>query len=273
VGALGCSVAVLAACSSSTTGHGRTSAAAPQTGVSLAGPTAFPSSVATQTAPASSAGATACGSNAYCDDFSNPKSGWTVENQAHYFAQYDPYHGGTYRIGERTQATAFEDAPVQISSLSHDYSVQVDVDAIPGTSMPGTDSFGIGCWLHQSDDGQSTSGFIFLVDATSASIGLWDNSDGSYHQLAKQPVNNLAGAGVPDHLTAQCLQGSSGGGAAAQLSLSINGTQAVTASYANSVQNYPWSVGEHVALLASGANSDVFYDNFKITSKCSGGLC
>jgi hypothetical protein len=32
-------------------------------------------------------------------------------------------------------------------------------------------------------------------------------------------------------------------------------------------------VGERVGLLAVGAGSDVFYDNFAVTGKCAGDFC
>jgi hypothetical protein len=72
---------------------------------------------------------------------------------------------------------------------------------------------------------------------------------------------------------AQCVQGSTGGGAEAQLSLSVNGTPVVHTTLAKSVRTFAWDVGDQVGLLASGAGSDVFYDNFTATSKCSGDLC
>lgn len=267
--------AVLTACSSSVTGKGTTVPSSPASSPiasSSAPASGFPSS------PAASSGGTAGGSCAsdadYCDDFTSQSTGWPVENKAHYFAGYDPYLGGTYRVGERTDATVSETAPFDVTKISSDYSVQVDVDAVLGTAMPSGTGMGISCWEHEAKDGQSTSAFVFLVTDAETSIGLWSEADGAYHDIVTNKTPGLLKtAGAPNHVTATCIQGTSGGSAEAHLGIAINGTDAATATYAKSVKNYEWGVGSHVGVLASGKDSDVFYDNFTLTSKCEGTYC
>jgi hypothetical protein len=267
-------MAVAAACSSTTGGKG-TSSPSPSVPATSSG--ASPSATGFPSTPAASSSTPAtggCPTGAYCDDFSSSGSGWPVENKQHYFAQYDPFLGGTYRMGERTAATASEVAPFEITKIASDYSVQVDVDAVLAKTMPAPTSFGVSCWEHATKDGSSTGAFVILVSSTKASIGLWSDEDGSYHSITTKPVDGvLKTDGTANHLTVTCIQGTSGGSAQAQLAVTVNGTQVASANYAKGVSTFAWAVGPHIGLLASGESSDIFYDNFVITSKCQGEFC
>ncbi len=259
---------VATACSNGTNGKGTTAPGltSPAAG-SGSGSSGFPSTPASS---GSSAGGGSCVSGAgYCDTFGDASTGWAVENKPHFFAGYDKYLGGTYRVGERTAATVSEPAPTDITKLAADYSVQVDVDAVLANTMPATSSFGISCWEHASSDGSSTAGFVFLVSATNTSIGLWSDTDGAYHEIVSQPTppGALKTDGTPNHLTATCVQDRSSGSVQAQLGISVNGASAVTTTYAKSVKTHTWAVGTHAGLLASGLGSDIFYDNFALTAK------
>ncbi len=204
-----------------------------------------------------------------CDTFGNKTSGWPVANVEHYFAQYDQFGGGTYRLGERTAATISEDSPVDIATIAADYSVQVDVDATRHVAMPGADDEGISCWEHRTSGG-ATSAFLFFVNTSRVEIGLWDYSDGSFHRLAQKDFTALHTDGhTADHLTALCL--ATGEGAA--LGIAINGNIILQTTYARSTSNFEWVPAKSVGVLASGKDSDVFYDNFAITSLCQGDLC
>lgn len=277
---IACAAAVsLAACSSS--GSGVLSGSPAQV-VSTA-PAAAPSTSAapvtsavpiTSAAPASTPagsgapGASGCVAGAkFCDEFTSHDSGWAAENTANYFAGYDPYLGGTYRMGERTDAALTEDAPFDVVDAAPDYSVQVDVDATPGSTFPSGGFLGVDCWEHAvKDGGGATSAFLLQISGSEALIGLWDDLTGKFHQIAARPAAGVLKSGATNHLTAQCLQGTDAGGAAAQLSLTVNGTKVVSATYARSTKNWEWQVGNKVGLLAVGQGSDVFYDNFAITA-------
>jgi hypothetical protein len=269
---VGAGVAVLlAGCSGSGTGADKTSPAHS---------TAPPSSVvstpqsSTPEETSSSAAGDGCVTDAdYCDTFDDPSSGWPETNPAHYYAHYDTYLGGTYRMGERTDAAISQDAPYDVTDAANDYSVQVDVDATPGDGFGGNNRIGIVCWEHKIEGGDgTTSAFLLQLTETEAIIGLWDGADGSYHELKSVPARALD-TSETNHLTAQCLQGTKDGQAQAQLSLTANGTEVASLAYAKSLANYDWSVGESVGLLVIGAGSDVFYDNFAVTGKCAGDFC
>jgi hypothetical protein len=219
---------------------------------------------------------TGCGIDAdYCDTFSDPNSGWPRANPSHFYADYDPYLGGSYRMGERTDAAISEDAPYDITDAANDYSVRVDVDATPGDGFGGNNQLGITCWEHEIEEGGdgTTSAFLLQLSGTAAMIGLWDGADGSYQLLKSVPARTVLDTSATNHLTAQCIQGTASGSTHAQLSLAVNGAEVISISYAKSIANYDWSVGARVGLLAVGEGSDVFYDNFAITGACAGDFC
>lgn len=263
---------VLTGCSSTISGRpGNTPPVAPRTSGVPSTTADFPSSSA-----ASSGTPTDCVAGAdYCDTFDDATSGWPEANPSHYFAKYDPYNGGSYRMGERTDAAISEDAPLDVTDVANDYSVQVDVDATPGQDFSSTDEIGIVCWEHPIEGGGgTTSAFLLELSESKATIGLWDGTDGSYHEITSASATGALSTTGSTHLTGLCLQGTANGSAqAAQLSLSVNGTEVVSANYAKSVSAYDWAVGPSVGLLAIGAGSDVFYDNFAVTGKCAGNLC
>lgn len=264
---------VVAGCSSSTPGQGNlpSHTATHKTSSAAHSPTSFPSSTASSTS--SSAGSGSCPPKAkYCAQFTGSADGWPTTNQNDYFAQYDSFGGGTYRLGQRSQATAVEEAPTDITSISHDYSVEIDVDATPYQSMPLSTSAGIDCWAHKANG--HTSAFLFFVDPSTVEIGLWDEDTGQYHKIASKSDAGLVKTdGSSNHLTVACVQGTHAGGTRAELGIKINGKIALVTHYDKSVSTYSWSVAPEVGLLASGKGADVFYDNFAITSLCHGDFC
>lgn len=245
---------------------------------SSSGPPSKPVTRVVSTPASSAAGSPAAGGCAvdadYCDAFDDKSSGWPQTNPSHYYANYDSFQGGTYRMGERTDAAISQDAPYDVTDAANDYSVQVDVDATPGDGFGGNNRVGIVCWEREIEGGGgTTSAFLLQLSETEAIIGLWDGTDGSYQQLKSVPAVSALNPSATNHLTAQCLQGTENGSAQAQLSLSVNGAEVVSVNYAKSSANYDWNVGKHVGLLVVGAGSDVFYDNFAVTGKCAGDFC
>jgi len=220
--------------------------------------------VSTVTSPVTSSPAAdglGCPTDAtYCDTFGS-SSGWPTENETNYFAGYDPYAGGSYRLGERTNATISEDAPVNVSTS--DYSVRVDVDAVRHQGMPGADNEGVICWQHPAKSGGGTAAFLFFVNTARVEIGLWDGEDGSYHTIAQKQMSVLHTDGhTPDHIAAECVQTDAGAG----LAIAVNGHLVLSKEYANGTTTYEWEPSNKVGLLASGEDSDVFYDNFAIST-------
>jgi hypothetical protein len=269
---LGAALALtVAGCSSTISGH--PSHGTPVTPTTSSAGTSripdFPSS------SASTGAATGCVAAAdYCDTFDDPSSGWPDENPSHYFAKYDSYNGGTYQLGERTNAAISEDAPFNVAEAANDYSVQVDVDASLGQGFGPTNEIGIVCWEHPiQGGGGTTSAFLLELSESKATIGLWDGTDGSYHEITSAAADGALSTTGWTHLTGLCLMGTSAGSAQAQLSLTVNGTTVVSANYAKSVSTYDWDVGDRVGLLAIGEGSDVFYDNFAVTGKCASTTC
>lgn len=271
--ALAAALLAVAACSSSSPGQGHvtTTHHAPKPTTSTHSPTNFPSTTASSSS--SAAGSGSCPSKAqYCAQFAGSADGWPVTNQTDYFAEYESYDGGTYRLGQRSAATAVEQAPVDITKISHDYSVEIDVDAIPYHTMPLTTSAGIDCWAHKSNG--HTSAFLFFVDPSTVEIGMWDEDTGAYHKIASKSDAGLVKTdGSPNHFTAACVQAEHSGGVSAELGIKINGKVALVTHYDKSDKTYPWSVGPSVGVIASGQGADVFYDNFAVTSLCHGEFC
>lgn len=223
---------------------------------------------ATASSRATGTGSCAKGAD-FCDTFSDDSSGWPVTNAEHYFAAYDSYLGGTYRLGERTNSTISEDAPFDIHDVANDSSVQVDVDATLAQQMPADDLIGITCWEHEiADGGGAVSAFVLEASQGEAKIGLWDDINGDYHEIASSKVGAALDPSGTNHLTAVCVQGVGRSGVQAELALKANGKTLVTATYPKTDRTYDWNVGSSVGVLAAGEGSDVFYDNFAVTSRC-----
>ena len=264
---------VLAGCATTLSGHpSHSPSVVPPTSTGGSSSTGdFPSgtSASSGTAP------TDCVPGAdYCDTFGDPSSGWPVDNPSHYYADYDNFNGGSYRMGERTNAAISEDAPFDVTDVAKDYSVQLDVDAVLGQGFGGSNEIGFVCWEHPIEGGGgTTSAFLLEISESTATVGLWDAADGKYHEITSAAATGALNPTATNHLTGLCLQDASNGTPQAQLSLSVNGTSVVSANYAKSVSTYDWDVGEQVGLLAIGEGSDVFYDNFAITGKCAGDSC
>ena len=253
---------VLAGCASTVSGHG-------SGGSASSASSGFPSSSASSSlgsASSSSAsgggGPQSCSSAAYCDDFSNASSGWPVDNKPHFYANYDTYLGGTYRIGERNDATVSEDAPAKASSISADFSVRLDVDAVLGQHMAKTNAAGMVCWEHTAKDQTSSSAFLFTISGDTAEVGLWDNTDGTYHVIQSKASAVLRFDGSVNHITITCKQDTSTGTPRADLSMTVNGQPSLQAGYASNATNFPWTIGDGIGVVASGNGADIFYDNF-----------
>jgi hypothetical protein len=261
----------IAGCSSTISGH--PSQGTPVTPLtSSAGTNTTPDFPTSSTISGAAPGCVAAAD--YCDTFDNPGSGWPAENPSHYFARYDSYNGGSYQMGERTDAALSEDAPYNVTDAAKDHSVQVDVDAAIGQNFGATNEIGIVCWEHPIEGGGgTTSAFLLELSETEATIGLWDGTDGSYHEITSAAAPNALSPTGWTHLTGLCLLGTPAGSTQAQLSLTVNAALLVSATYAKSVRTYDWDVGDRVGLLAIGEGSDVFYDNFAVTGRCAGVGC
>lgn len=253
--ACGGSPTVKVVTASPTTSAPSSSSAAPSS--SAAETSATPTATAENVSQTSGCPATA----AYCDDFTDKNSGWTDNNATNYYQTYDSYMGGTYRMGERTDHTATADAPFDINKVSTTSSVQIDVDAVLGDSAPTSSELGIICWDQPTKDNSTTSSFAFFVGQQTASILLWDQYDGSKHDIVSKDVSTGLQPRKVNHLTAQCVQSDAG----AQLQLAVNGQPVISTTYGRGTNNYAWSVANKVGLLVAGTGSDVFYKNFAVS--------
>ena len=266
-------VVLVAGCASTTAGTG--SIDTPTAPSSAAGttPAAPSASAPTSTTPssaapsASSSAAPGCAAGDYCDDFSSASTGWPVENTAHYYANYADYLGGSYRMGERTDNAKTELAPIDTTTISKNYGVQVDVDAVLGQAAPAGAFIGIVCWDHTTSS-DTEAGFLFFVTAASVDVTLLPDTGSKPRTLARNQSGNFVKP-YPEtnHLTATCVQRTTSAGVEADLSLVVNGAAVLQEQYAKSVKNYPWSPGSRAGLLVAGPKSDVFYDNFSLTGK------
>jgi hypothetical protein len=203
----------------------------------------------------------------YCDGFSSASTGWPVQNTGHYYANYDNYLGGTYRMGERTANAKTQLAPLDTTTIAKNYSVQVDVDAVLGKSAPAGSFIGIVCWDHDTST-ETEAGFLFFVTADSVDVTLLPDTGTKPRTLDRNQGGDFVRPyPATNHLTATCLQRTTSGGVEADLSLTVNGSAVLHEEYANSVKNYPWTPAPRVGLLVAGPKSDVFYDNFSVTGK------
>ena len=251
----------LAGCASTVAGHGSggsASSASTSSGGSSSGSSASSSASA-------AGGPQSCSSAAYCDDFSNTSSGWPVDNEPHFYARYDTYLGGTYRLGERNDATISEDAPAKASSISASFSVKLDVDAVLGNHMQMSSAAGMVCWEHTAKYTSSSSAFLFTISGDTAEVGLWDNTDGTYHAILSKASTALHFDGSVNHISVTCKQDTSTGTPQAVLSMTVNGQPSLQTSYASNATNFPWVIGDGIGVVASGNGADVFYDNFGVT--------
>jgi hypothetical protein len=275
---LAAGILVLTGCASAITGEGSGSGQAVPTTPppSSETTTAPPSSSATTTAPSTPAGSSSVSTGGcagdYCDDFSSASTGWDVGNEKYFFSRYDPYLGGTMRLGERHDSVLTEPAPYDITKAAADYSVQVDVEAILGPKTASNAIYGISCWNHKSKRGD-TAAFVFYFTKRREQIVLWDDTDGTEHVLKSKAWHDVVrSAPQRNDVRVLCLQRNNANGSVAELGISVNG-HVLTDLYAKSIKNHPWAVGDRVALLVGLTGSDVFYDNFVITGECKGSTC
>jgi hypothetical protein len=260
-------------CASATTGSGSIGSSAaslsPSVTSSAARSVSPPETSSASSSPSLSAPPGAeCASGAdYCNGFSSASTGWPVENTGHYYANYDDYLGGTYRMGERTANAKTQLAPLDTTTIAKNYSVQIDVDAVLGKSAPARSFIGIVCWDHETST-ETEAGFLFFVTADSVDVTLLPDTGSKPRTLDRNEGGNFVKPyPAVNHLTATCLQRTGSGGVEADLSLTVNGAAVLHEQYANSVKNYPWTPAPRVGLLVAGAKSDVFYDNFSVTGK------
>lgn len=262
---------LLSGCASLTGGKGSVIATGSRTPTGSAPATSLPpTSIAppSTSVPSSSAAPQSCGRGIdYCDDFASAASGWPVENKTDYYAHYDPYGGGTYRMGERTGKAKTELAPVDTTTISKDYGVQVEVNAVLGKNAPSTSYLGLVCWDHDSAK-HTEAGFLFFVTAASVDVTLLPDTGSQPRTLdVNQSGNFVKPFPATNHLSATCEQRRSAGRLDADLVLSVNGSRVLHVQYAKSVKNYAWSPGPHVGLLVGGPKSDVYYDNFSVAGR------
>lgn len=175
-------------------------------------------------------------------------------------------------MGERHDAILTVPAPYDITKAAHDYSVQVDVEAILGQKSASDAIYGVSCWNHEAHN-QSTSAFLFYFTRSGAQIVLWDDRTGAAHVLHKTSWSGvLEPPPARNRVRVLCLQRDHHGATLAELGMSVNG-HVMTEVYRKGGSSQPWSVGDRVGLLVGLTGSDVFYDNVVITGDCKGSAC
>jgi hypothetical protein len=269
---------MITGCASTTAGVGGGSGVAPTTAPPSSSETTTtpPSSSDTTTAPSTPVGtspvAGGCAGD-YCDDFSSASTGWDVGNEKFFFSRYSPYLGGTLQMGERHDSVLTVPAPYDLTKAAADYSVRVDAELIVGSQSPANAIYGLSCWNHKSNKGD-TAAFVFYVTKRSAQIVLWDNVDGTEHVLKRKALHNvLQPAPYRNKLRVVCLQRHlPSGTAVAELGMLVNG-KVLTDNYSKSTKNHAWDVGDRASLIVGLTNSNAFYDNVVITGECKGSSC
>jgi hypothetical protein len=214
----------------------------------------------------SAAPAPACATNARCYAFATSSDGWPDVNDDRHFAVQDPYLDGSYRLGARQSGSWNMAAPVGVSDLSADYSVQVDADATMAQAFPDEAAWGATCWTRPVGEDQ-IAGFGVYVQPAKVTIGVFDQFSGAFRPLKSNDAEGLVVPGEKSHLTMTCRQGTDAGSPVAVVQVELNGKPTVAVTYAKSVKNYSWQVADGVGLLAAGKGADVFYDNVVIAGK------
>lgn len=251
------------------------SSSAPSASAASSAPPSSSAPVASSAAPsaASSAAPSAGGSGRtgsctdpdakYCDDFSDTSSGWPTQNTASGYTQYDPYLGGSYRIGVRSDGTVAQPAPVRLGAVSSTYSVQIDGDVTVGQSSSNATAAGFRCWSGATADGRPT-GFQLTVDGSSAQIGVYSSLSGQLTVIKNVPFTGLR-LGTTNSIAVQCVQANGANGVEARLAMRVNGQDAVSASYGKSTQQVSWNPTDQMALVGLGSSgADVFFDNLSV---------
>jgi hypothetical protein len=227
-------VFLVAACTSSTSGH---PSAAPAASGSTAG----------------SAPAERCRSGAeYCDSFSAASSGWPRKQTDQASAAYQD---GRYDVTAFHLATVVESAPVDIRQFASDRSVTVSAVATPGHFLPPS-ALGLSCSLAPGGEA-----YVFLVDDLEATLGIWNGGDGSYRELVKQDAAGVLHLHEANRLAAQCLHvKGSDGGPWTKLVFTVNGTSVLTAQYRGA--GLP---GNGVGVAVHGNRAEVGFDDFAVS--------
>lgn len=243
---------------------------------------AAPASSSTATDPGSSSAASASATDAspaatgsgrtgactdpdakYCDDFADTTSGWPTQNTATGYTRYDPYLGGTYRIGLRGRGIVGQPAPARLTAISPTGSVQIDADVTVGQSSSNGTGVGFRCWSGTTGS-NAPSGFQLLVNGTAAEIGLYSSLSGRYTRLKSVPFTGLR-MGTTNRIAVQCLQRSGPSGVYAQLGMRVNDAPAISLNYAKSTRSLSWEVTDRMSLAAQGSSADVFFDNLSVS--------
>lgn len=207
-----------------------------------------------------------CPGKARCFEFTNDSDGWPEVNDDQHFAGRDAYLDGSYRIGARESGSWSLRAPLRVGDLSQDYGVQIETDATLGQQFPPTAAWGATCWTRDLGDGR-VAGFGAYVQPDVVTVGLYNQTSGVFQPLERHRADGLSEPGKRSHLVLRCTQDTSTGDAKARIEVELDGTAALTLSYANSVKNFGWAPADGVGLLVAGKDADVFYDHVVVTGR------
>jgi hypothetical protein len=221
--------------------------------------------------PSPSASQAPCAEDAKCFDFARSGSGWTESDEAGYYAKQDDYLDGSFRMTAREAGTWHAAAPVKVTDLANDYGVRIEADAVMGQDFPGTAAWGASCWTGATDSAGPT-GFGVYVQPGAVTVGVWSDG-GEFKPLKSRDVSKIVKPAEKNHLALSCRQDTSNGPVEAAIGVELNGSSVLSTSYAKSVQNVSWEVGDGVGLLVAGKGGDVFYDDVVVTGKCDGDFC
>jgi hypothetical protein len=197
------------------------------------------------TAAPPSPSAAACRAD-YCDGFADAGSGWPEHTTSTASATYD---SGAYRVTALHLSTVVEPAPVDVTRFAPGGSVRIEVVATPEHFLPPS-SLGLACWL-----GKSGGGFVFLVDDLEAT--LLAKKGVGYQELVHEDAAGALRVHGPNRLRADCRRGND---AAVRLSLSVNGTTVLAASYGRAP-----AAGHEVGVVVHGHRAAVRFDDFAVT--------
>ena len=186
-------------------------------------------------------------------------------NDDNHFAGHDPYLDGSYRLGARESGSWSLTAPMKLSDVSSDYSVQVDADATMSQSFPDEAAWGATCWTRPLASGR-VAGFGVYVQPQKITLGVFDQFTGAFKPLKTHDSEGLVKPGEKSHLTMTCREDTAADSPAAAVKVQINGKPTIAVTYARSVKNFGWQTADGIGLLAAGKGADVFYDNVVIAA-------
>ena len=214
------------------------------------------------------ASATRCAGLPFCDDFSDPKTGWVDGSTADYLIGYSPFGGGSYRILSRHAGVIYQQAPTDVAKFAPDYAVRIDADVTPSPTTSAQLVVGLRCWGHPSGDG-GDAGFSAYVYPDRVELTV-RGDDGHTVGLLTQPLPGaLPHPGTRAHVTLVCLQTTDAGAKVADIALALNGTTVVETTYGHGSGDVPWTVGPHVGLLLGEKGGDAYFDNVGVSQVSS----